>query len=46
MKIVIKWGNNHYRYFKNIDEAKLIAYEKAFYFSDVRLNGVKVTRQY
>lgn len=40
---IITWGNNHKRYIKNIEQAKLIAYEKAFYFENVKLNGVQVT---
>ena len=40
----ITWGNNHKRYIKNIEQAKLVAYEKAFYFDNVMLNGIKINR--
>jgi len=42
----ITWGNNHKRYIKNDEQAKLVAYEKAFYFDNVKLNDVKVERPF
>lgn len=41
----ITWGNNHKRYVKSIKEAELIAYYKAFYFDNVKLNDIKVERK-
>jgi hypothetical protein len=43
---VITWDNNHKRYVKNYGKAMLIAYEKAFYFENVRVNGILVTRSF
>ena len=45
LKYQVKWGNNHFQEFDNIDEAKLFAYEKAFYF-DTYFDGVKVNRMF
>lgn len=41
---ILIWGNGHKWYIKNYNQAKLYAYHKAFYFSDVYLNGEKVER--
>jgi hypothetical protein len=41
---IITWGNNHKRYIKNYEQAKLAAYYKAFYFGNVKLNGIPINR--
>jgi hypothetical protein len=40
------WGDNHKFYRKNLDYLKLLAYEKAFYFSDVKIDGKPITRSF
>jgi len=41
----LSWGINHKFYRKNLDYLMLLAYDKAFYFSDVKIDGVSVERQ-
>ena len=43
---LLTWGAGHKRYMKNYEQAKLYAYEKAFYFANVYLNGIKIDRQF
>ena len=40
----LEWGNGHKLYKKDFDYLKLLAYEKAFYFDNVLLNGVSIKR--
>ena len=40
----LTWGNNHKLYRKEYSYLMLLAYHKAFYFSDVKLDGVLVER--
>jgi len=42
----LAWGNNHKLYRKNLDYLKLLAYEKAFYFNNVKLNGILINRTF
>jgi len=43
---ILTWGKNHKLYRKDIEYLKLLAYEKAFYFSNVKLNGVLIRRKF
>lgn len=43
---ILTWGDNHKLYRKDIEQLKLMAYEKAFYFSNVKLNGQAVERTF
>jgi len=40
----LSWGINHKLYRKDLAYLKLLAYEKAFYFDNVKLNGILITR--
>jgi hypothetical protein len=42
----LSWGNDHKFYRKDYLYLKLLAYEKAFYFSDVKLDGIKIIRHF
>jgi len=41
----LEWGNNHKLYRRDYNYLKLLAYHKAFYFSDVKLNGILINRE-
>ena len=41
----VTWGDNHKKAFSDHAEASNFAYEKAFYFSDTKLDGVTVSRK-
>ncbi len=41
----LSWGNNHKLYRKDFMYLKLLAYYKAFYFDDVKLNGILIIRK-
>jgi len=42
----LTWYGGKYKvYRKNLDYLMLLAYDKAFYFSDVKIDGVSVERQ-
>ena len=41
----IEW-NGHKLHVKDKEKAEIIAYEKAFYFSDVHLNGKQIERRF
>jgi len=43
---LLEWGNGHKWYIKSYEQAELYAYIKAFYFSDVRLNGILIKRSF
>ena len=43
---ILRWGNNHKLYRKDYEYLKLLAYEKTFYFSNVKLNGLKIERAF
>ena len=42
----LEWGNNHKLYRKDYIYLKLLAYEKTFYFSNVKLNGMAINRKF
>ena len=43
---ILTWGKSYKWYCKNLKRIKLMAYHKAFYFDNVYLNRVKITRQF
>lgn len=42
---VVRWGKNHKKYFKDYEEARNFAYNKAFYFHTT-LNGIEFKRAF
>ena len=46
MTHLLSWGKEHKFYRKDFEYLKLLAYYKAFYFSDVYLDGELITRKY
>jgi len=42
----LTWANKHKLFFRNYEQAKLYAYNKAFYFDNVYLNGTKIDRKF
>lgn len=42
----LTYGLNSVECYKTEGEAKLIGYEKAFYYDNVRINGMKVERSF
>lgn len=42
----LSWGENHKFYRKDYEYLKLLAHEKAFYFSNVRIDGDLVRRKF
>ena len=46
MANILTWGNGHKWYIKSYKQAKLYAFNKAFYFDNVYLNGRKVNRSF
>jgi len=40
----LEWGNGHKLFRKDLLYLKLLAWEKAFYFSEVKIDGEKVRR--
>jgi len=43
---LITWGDGHKRYVKDCEKAEIAAYEKAFYFDDVKLNDIPIKRNF
>ena len=39
---ILTWGNGHKLYREDYEYLKLLAEQKAFYFSNVRLDGVLI----
>ncbi len=42
---IVTWGDNHKKAFTNHTEAYNFAHEKAFYFSDTKLDGEIISRK-
>ena len=43
----LSWYNNKHKFYrKDLDYLMLLAYEKAFYFSDVKIDGVRIEREF
>lgn len=42
----LTWGNNHKLYRESLAYLKLLAYEKSFYFSNVKLNVILINRMF
>ncbi len=42
----LEWGDNHKLQRKDLSYLKLLAYEKAFYFSNVKIDGKPIERKF